>query len=67
MDNERVLWIQIDGQSTHFHNLSDLAASHGPVMEDSVAFSIDSLEIKLAQQHTKRCLPNLVPLGLTLI
>ena len=48
VDDKSVLWVEINGETFHFEDFGYFTACDGSVMEDSVTFSIDCFEIKLA-------------------
>ena len=60
MDDECVLWIEIDCKAFHLENFSDLASDHIPVVKDSFAVSIHRFEVELAHEEAERRLPNLI-------
>ena len=60
MNDQRVLRIQIDGKAFHFEYLCDLASFGRSVVENGVALSVNSLQVKLTHKDSERGLTNLV-------
>ena len=67
MYDQGVLGVQIHSESLHFQNLGYVSTVQSPVVENRVAISIHSFEIKLAEQDSKRGLTNLVLIQLSSI